>query len=182
MGERHAERLRRDILTSGGPGAFDAIPVDPRPVTIKDRPECSGVLSRRADKRSVRRVLMHASNYPIATRLFTRPNRSPAASECCFRRRATLWDGSYDRPARQTTTRRPATPPSAPGRAGLPLSRKTRPVKCRSRILGNNDGSRLLVRLVADVLTRLLSPTRMSQILGDVGYAASGRRLLLSIG
>jgi hypothetical protein len=49
-------------------------------------------------------------------------------------------------------------------------------------IVGNNDGSRLLVRLVADMLTRLLSPTRTSQILGDVGYAASGRRLLLSIG
>jgi hypothetical protein len=49
-------------------------------------------------------------------------------------------------------------------------------------IVGNNDGSRLLVRLVADMLTRLLSPTRTSQILGDVGYAAGSRRLLLSIG
>jgi hypothetical protein len=47
---------------------------------------------------------------------------------------------------------------------------------------GYNDGSRLLVRLVADVLTRLLSPTWTSQILGDVGYAAGSRRLLLSIG
>ena len=36
--------------------------------------------------------------------------------------------------------------------------------------------------LVADVLTGLLSPARSLSILGDVGYAARSRGLLLSIG
>jgi hypothetical protein len=39
-----------------------------------------------------------------------------------------------------------------------------------------------LVRLVAAVLTGLLSPMWSLSILGDVGYAASGRGLVLSIG
>jgi hypothetical protein len=48
--------------------------------------------------------------------------------------------------------------------------------------VGSDDGSRLPgCGLVAAVLTGLLSPTWSLSILGDVGYATSGRRLLLSI-
>jgi hypothetical protein len=71
--ERDAKRLCRNILPRGRPGTLHAIPIDPRPMAIKDHPERGSVLSRRPDDRGVSLVFMHVPYCPIAARLFTQP-------------------------------------------------------------------------------------------------------------